>query len=242
MTLTIEQIACKAAPPAMDLAGTIRLVLANSAEPLTPAKIRAALPPAMRSVSPEQLADTLERQVAAQVFILFPKYRSPQDRYWDRPMPVHLENLVRNVLRRGPLSWSEIRKHLPDYAKTLAESVVEEQVAKGRLFRHPSAGPRAGPRFGLEPADPRPYLKTELNALVGRLEQIGFPKVSLRSALLDLIRQEEWGQRAPVAAPTGAGFHFVRPLVRDPRSAASDPWSAVNFPTPREKHGALSTR
>ena len=66
----------------------VRRVLQASPEPLTLSKIRAALPANFRAVSLEALAEVLQRQVAANVLVPYPKYRSPQDRYWDRPMRV----------------------------------------------------------------------------------------------------------------------------------------------------------
>ena len=43
------------------------------------------------------------------------------------------------------------------HAKTLTESVLNDQVAQGRLFQHPPATKRTGPRYGAarpEPFDP----------------------------------------------------------------------------------------
>ena len=72
-----------------DLVSGIQQVLQASEEPLTVSKIRAKLPTRLREVSVEELSSVLNRQVAAQVLVQYPKYRSQQDRYWDRPMPVH---------------------------------------------------------------------------------------------------------------------------------------------------------
>ena len=85
----------------MDLVGRIRFVLQNSEEPLTLAKVRAALPSPFRSLAVEALADALQRHVAANVLVRYPRYRSPRERYWDRPMRVHLEQLLRGALRQG---------------------------------------------------------------------------------------------------------------------------------------------
>ena len=178
-----------------DLVSAIRHVLQTSAEPLTIAKIRTALLPSFGGLDVDLLADTLNRQVAAHVLVLYPKYRSQQDRFWDRPFRVHLEQLLCNLLGAGPLTWSEIRKRLPDYAKIMAESVLDEQVARGKFFRHPPASARTGPRYGLEPADPRPHVQAELALLVSRLETSGFARAVVRETLLDLLREEEWAAR-----------------------------------------------
>ena len=42
----------------------------------------------------------------------------------------------------------ELRRKLPDYAKTQAEAILEEEVNQGRIYRHPPANSRSGPRFG----------------------------------------------------------------------------------------------
>src|SRR5207237_238281 len=97
-------------PAAPDLAAEVQRVLAASPEPLTLPKIRAGLPAALRSTSPEELADFLRRQAAANVLYQFPKYRSQHDRFWDRPMSVHVAFLLRAALQEGSLAWPELRR------------------------------------------------------------------------------------------------------------------------------------
>jgi hypothetical protein len=201
--------------PDTDMVEAVRTVLEGSPEPLTLSKIRAALPPRLRSGG---LEDLLRRQVAANVFVQYPKYRSPQDRFWDRPMPLHLEFLLRSALQEKPLPWSEIRRKLPDYAKTLAEQVLEEQVARGLLYRHPPLSSRTGPRFGLAPADPRDYLRPELTQAFARLETLGFTSPQLREAAFDLLREEEWA--APRSATPDPGQAAPRETSEDDRSSA----------------------
>jgi hypothetical protein len=192
----------------VDLVAEVRRVLSNSAEPLTLSKIRAHLPSAHRGISLEDLAESLRRQVAANVLIQYPKYRSQQDRFWDRPMPVHIAHLLRTTLEEGPLPWSELRRKLPAYAQTQAEAVLEEQLAQGRLYRHPRLGSRGKERLGVGPADAREYLRPELASLFGRLEPLGFSQAQLRAGALELLHEEEWAAppspqaaRTPAAAP-----------------------------------------
>src|SRR5262245_46683653 len=101
-----------------DLVAAIRRALENSSEPLTVSKIRASLPAAFRGLSLEAITDQLQRQVAANALVQYPKYRSQQDRFWDRPMRVHIVNLLHGALADRPLAASELRRKLPDYAKT----------------------------------------------------------------------------------------------------------------------------
>src|SRR5437016_4106445 len=54
-------------PSAVDLVTAICHVLRDSPEPLTVSKIRALLPAPFRHASPEELLETLRRQVAANV-------------------------------------------------------------------------------------------------------------------------------------------------------------------------------
>jgi hypothetical protein len=197
-----------------DLAAEVQRVLEGSPEPLTLSKIRAALPTRLRSVSLETLAEVLRRQVAANVLVSYPKYRSQQDRFWDRPMPVHLAQLLRQALEEGPLAWSELRRKLPDYAKTQAESVLEERVVQGLLYRHPPASSRGGVRFGLQRPDPKEYLRAELTGVFERLQRLGFSQVQLREGALDLLHEEEWASPlAQTAEPAGttAGTSEPRP-------------------------------
>jgi hypothetical protein len=175
-----------------DLVTEVQRLLQGSPEPLTLAKIRSALPPRLRSASLEALAEALRRQVAANVLVQYPKYRSQHDRFWDRPMQVHIAYLLRQTLEEGPLAWSELRRKLPDYAKTQAEAVLEEQVVQGLLHRHPPSSSRGGMRYGLQRPDPKEYLRAELTAAFGRLERIGFSQAQLREGAMDLLQEEEW--------------------------------------------------
>src|SRR4051794_32664030 len=81
----------------IDLVDAIREVLQHSDEPLTIPKIRARLATPYR-ISTEELSETLQRQVAAHVLVMCPKYRSSQDRYWDRPLRDHAKVTLRNAL------------------------------------------------------------------------------------------------------------------------------------------------
>ena len=155
MSEPVAQTTAVETPSESDLVAAVRTVLEKSDEPLTLSKIRAALPARLRSVSLDALAEVLRRQVAANALQQYPKYRSQQDRFWDRPMPVHVAQLLRVTLAEEPLGLPELRRKMPDYAKTLTESVLNDQVAQGRLFQHPPATKRTGPRYGAGRPEPR---------------------------------------------------------------------------------------
>jgi hypothetical protein len=190
-----------------DLTAAIGRVLQQSSEPLTVPKIKALLPVLLRGAN---LEETLQRQVAAKVLQEYPKYRSQHERYWDRPMPVHVAALVHAALAEGPLAPSELRRKLPAYAHTHLEDVVKEHLAQGKLHRHPKLTSRGGERVGLLPAHPREYLKPELAALFERLAQLGFAAPQVRQAALELLHEEEWSSPASGLAtadrlpPTGS--------------------------------------
>jgi hypothetical protein len=179
-----------------DLTAAIHRVLASSPEPLTPSKIRTALPASCRPESLEELTECLRRQVAASTLYQFPKYRSQQDRFWDRGMPAHVAALIREAVQEQALSWSELRRKLPGYALPQAETVLQEQVAQGLLHRHPPATKRGGERFGAQPPDPREYLREELTQVFRRLEGLGFTEAQLREGAMELLQEEEWSPRA----------------------------------------------
>ncbi len=187
-----------------DLAAEVQRVLEASSEPLTLSKIRSSLPTRLRSLSLEALAEVLRRQVAANVLIQYPKYRSQQDRFWDRPMPVHIAALLQQALEETPLALSELRRKLPDYAKTQAEAVLEEQVTRALLHRHPPATSRGGQRFGVRPPEAREYLRGELTAVFARLEKLGFTQDQLREGAMGVLQEEEWAT-PPAAAGGQAG-------------------------------------
>lgn len=174
-----------------DLVASLQRVLREQEEPLTLSKIRSALPSSFKSLSLDELAEALRRQVSANVLYQYPKYRSQHDRFWDRPMPVHMAGLLRNALHEGPLAWSELRRKLPVYAQAQAETVLREQVAQGQLHRHPRVG-RGGERFGLRPPDAKDYLRSELAELFRRMDQLGFTQAQLRAGALELLHDEEW--------------------------------------------------
>jgi hypothetical protein len=196
-------------PAANDLGAAIHRVLAACEEPLTLPKLRSKLPAALRGTSPEELTEHLRRLVAANVLYQYPRYRSQQDRYWDRPMPVHVAALLRTTLQDRPLGWPELRRKLPPYAQAQAEGVLGEQVAQGLLFRHPAATRRGGPRYGAQPPNPRDYLREELSTVFLRLERLGFSLTQLRAGAMELLHDEEWAPTQPASAeePASAAEH-----------------------------------
>jgi hypothetical protein len=195
MTQTVEsQTADQSAPAALDLPTAVLRVLSASTEPLTPSKVRAALPTPHRQVALEELTEQLRRQAAANVLYLYPKYRSPHDRFWDRPMPVHVAALIHETLEENPLPLSELRRKLPAYAHMHAETVLNEQLTQGKVFRHPRLpGSRGGDLFGVRPPDAKDYLHRELPGTFRRLQGMGFTPSQLRAAALELLHDEEWG-------------------------------------------------
>jgi hypothetical protein len=209
----------------IDLTAAVQRALANSEEPLTLSKIRAVLPGGLRRMNLEELGDLLRRQLAANVVHQYPKYRSAQDRFWDRPMPVHVANLLRAALEDGPLAWPQLRRKLPDYAVAQAEVVLQEQIAQGRLYRHPPAGSRGGERYGATPPDAREYLRRELPALFGKLQQLGFTEPQLREAAMAVLQEEEWGrtEAEATANPT-------------PESSRIETTPTPGAPTPQAGH------
>jgi hypothetical protein len=201
------------APNEADLAAALQRILAGSAEPLTPSKIRSQLPASLRGITPDQLTAALRRRVEANVLYEYSPYRSEQPRYWDRPLAVHVVSLVRAALEVGPLTWSQLRRKLPDYARCRAEEVLQEQVRRGELHEHARAGSRTGTRYGLEAPDPREPLRQELVRLFDRLRRDwGFDRARLREAALELLHEEEW-DAAPPAGSTPAGQAPQQPSV-----------------------------
>ncbi len=189
------------APAVTDLATALQRALAASGEPLTLSKLRARLPAPFRAAEPQEVADVLQRLVAANVLYQYPKYRSPHDRYWDRGMTVHVAALVREALDERPLPWSALRRKLPAYAQGQAQEVVDAQLAQGMLHRHPPAGSRGPERLGVRPPDPKDYLRQELPALFARLASLGFTRPQLRAAALELLHDEEWDAAPPEEEP-----------------------------------------
>jgi hypothetical protein len=184
-----------------DLVSALQRLLQASPHPLTPAKIRAMLPAAFRSSSEHALMECLNRQVAAHVFCQYPKYRSSNDRFWDRPMAVHIADLLRTALEAEPLPWSVLRRRLPVYAQAQAEAVLKDQIKQGLIFRLPRLG-RSTERFGLRPAEAKEYLRREIAGLFLRLENLGFTGAQLREGALDLFHEEEWGSSPEIRAVT----------------------------------------
>jgi hypothetical protein len=229
MTQLTEQTPHPAPPAESDLAAAVLRALAASDEPLTLPKLRSKLPASLRNTSPEELTECLRRQVAANVVHQYPKYRSQQDRYWDRTMPVHIAALLRGALQEGPLAWSELRRKLPPYAQAQAEGVLNEQVAQGLLFRHPAAGKRGGPRYGAQPPNPRDYLREELAGVFQRLERLGFSLTQLRAGALELLHDEEWAPIPPASEPARS--------TAEPTSGAAEPPRPTAGPS--ETHPAV---
>jgi hypothetical protein len=212
-----------ATPPETDLVAEVQRVLANSREPLTLSKIRAALRGPFRATGPDDLAECLRRQVAANVVIAYPRYRSQQDRFWDRPMSVHIADLLREVLEGGPLAWSEVRRKLPAYAQGQAEAVLQELLAQGGLYRHPRQGGRGKDRIGLEPPDPREYLRAELAVLFRRMEQLGFSQAQLRAGAMEVLHEDEWAPASAAPPELGPAREGTRPTSAPQASSPALP-------------------
>jgi hypothetical protein len=175
-----------------DLVDAVCDVLHASPEPLTVARIRERLPANFRSLRTEEITELLQRQVAAHVVVMCPKYRSSQDRYWDRPLRTHAKVLLHEAMRDEPVSWAELRKKFPKYVRHLAESVLSEELARGTVFRHPPVSQRSGPRYALQPVEIRTYAGKMLDEALERLEQIGFARSDARETLMQLLQEEEW--------------------------------------------------
>jgi hypothetical protein len=190
-----------AAPAAEgDLVIAVHRLLEASPDPLTLSKIRSHLPTAFRQMTLEALGEILRRRADANVLYEYAPYRSQQQRFWDRPLPVHTAALIHVALQDGPLTLSQLRRKLPDYARHLTEEVLRDQLEQGKLHRHPPAASRAGELYGLEAPDPRAPLRQELAKLFDRLQkQLGFSRAQLRAAALEVLHDEEWA--APVATP-----------------------------------------
>jgi hypothetical protein len=213
----MAQMIDKAVQPVtdLDLVTALHRVLERSPEPLTPFKIRAALPADCRALGDAALEENLRRQTAANVLVQYPPYRSHQVRYWDRPMSVHVVGLIRGLLRDRPLAVSELRRRLPPYARSQVEVVLADQVAQGLLHCHPPLGQRAVPRYGLEPPDIRAALAPEWAALCDRLERQGFTRVQLRQAALELLQQEAGVAPAPPGCRRpDCSLHDEQPAAR----------------------------
>ena len=196
----VEQSPTPTPPQTDDMLAAIQEALRRSEEPLTLSKLKSQLPAPLRTLNVE---DVLQRQVAANVLYQYPKYRSQQDRFWDRPMPVHVAQLIRETLREGALGWSELRRKLPVYAQTPAEGELQKLIEQKQVFRHPRAG-RGGDRFGLQPADPKNYLRDELSGVFNRLKELGFTEAEVRAGAIELLHDDEWAPSPPPAPPASA--------------------------------------
>ncbi|MFL5241472.1 MAG: hypothetical protein ACJ8FY_05135 [Gemmataceae bacterium] len=229
MTPSVEH--AQTTPTTTDLGAAVREVLAASPEPMTVSKIRAALPPALRQVNVEELNNLLRREAAANVLYEYPKYRSQQERYWDRPMPVHIVELLRMNLEERPLPWTELRRKLPAYAQDQAQTVLEEQISQKKFFRHPRhPGKRAGEPIGIRAADPRDYLSAELSGVFNRLEKLGFMHSQVRAAALDILHDEEWAPAPPDSTPK-----------KEDASASKSEQGRPNMPQPTNPNNPEAT-
>jgi len=193
MSETMQGSSAPAQASTEELITALQRVMQESEEPLTVPKIRSHLPVAMRSLD---IDEALRRQASANVFQVYPKYRSQHERYWDRPMPVHVAALIKSTLAEGALGTSELRRKLPAYAQGLFETVLQEQIAQGKVYRHPKLG-RGSERVGIRPADAKEYLRPELTSVFKKLEPLGFGWAQLREAGLELLHEEEWASPPP---------------------------------------------
>src|SRR5205807_2709200 len=113
--------------------------------------------------------------------------------------------MLHAILAAAPLSWRELRGRLPRYARYLAESVLNDQLAHGKLFRHPPRTARSAPRFALHPPDVRACLRPALDGLFARFEPMGFSRAELRRGLRQLLHEGD-RDAAPEPPLTRYGF------------------------------------
>ena len=101
-------------------------------------------------------------------------------------------------------------------------------AGRDRLARPDRAGPVASPSAGRQPrrralrgdtARCPEYLRRELPALFGRLQQLGFTEPQLREAAMAVLQEEEWG-RAETEAPANQA---PEPNRTEPPPAAAEP-------------------
>lgn len=206
-------------PTEADLMTEVQRVLALSPEPLTVSKLRAKLAAPYRQMGQEELTEILQRQAAAHALHQYPRYRSQHDRFWDRPMAVHVIALLREALETEALAWPQIKRKLPEYALPHVEAALNDQLARASLYRHPPLSARKGERFGVRPPDPREFLLQELPALFQKLEQMGFTREQLRGAALELLHEEEWPAPANAAAKAPEPAAEVSPATPEPHAA-----------------------
>jgi hypothetical protein len=227
-----------------DAVAEVQNVLAASDEPLTLAKIRSRLPVSLRQLEQKELEEVLQRQVAANVFHQFPKYRGQNERYWDRPMSVHIAHLLHHLLAEKAMPWAELRRKLPAYAQGQAEKVFQEELAQGRLFRYPRTSGRGNERFGAHPPNPKDYLRTELTGVFQRLANLGFNRSEVRQAGLELLHEEEWdltppAEEIPETTPTTQGKDQSEPTPEmSPAQPALPLTPPVETPAPASALGS----
>src|SRR5207248_9918296 len=99
---------------------------------------------------------------------------SAHARYSVRTLREHGKVLLHDSLQAGPLPWAELRKRFPKYLRHLAESIRDEELARGALHRHPPVSARAGFRFALDPPEVRGYAAKELDGALARMIERGF--------------------------------------------------------------------
>src|SRR5262249_36924612 len=120
-------------------------------------------------------------------------------------------------------------------------SILQEQVAQGLLYRHPPLTSRGAPRYGINPPNPRDYLRTELGDLFARLGQrLGFSQTQLRTAALELLHEEECDnppadspakpEPTTASAETTAPHTQIQPPHRPPHATitAEDTFANIN--------------
>src|SRR5207302_1042864 len=137
--------------------------------------------------------------------------------------------LLRTALAEGPLAWFELRRKLPAYAVPQAEEVLKAQLSQGLLFLHPPGSKRGGERYGVQPSDPKDYLRSELASLFNRLAELGFTQTQLRASALELLHDEEWSspqESRPLAAAHEERAHMPTPPAQ-PSGPSSPPGPSV---------------
>ena len=134
----------------VDLHSAIRHALAASDEPLTVSKIRAALPTALRQTPLEECEQNPAAGDRGQQAAPVSEVSQSQDRYRDRPMPVHVAHLLSVALDERPRPGPNCAASCPPTRRSWL-AVVEREIHENcthRHPRHPARGPESRSAYG----------------------------------------------------------------------------------------------
>jgi hypothetical protein len=232
-----------AAPDRAAFEEVILTALSLQSQPITISRLRATVPAPFRA-KPATFQACLDPLVESQRVWLHPSGTSAPPLVWDRSPDAFAEAVICAAVTKEPLSVGDIEKKTRSKLKGLSptdrRAIVDQLLARGRLFRWPRKPRVRTDKLGLHPPEPQAYLAPALAALnkaiahvATAFAEVGIHPSQTHAAALAAVQAQEWAQNA---RPRKSAVSTAAPL--DDGALVTLLGERMAMIDPRSRHGA----